>query len=90
MAKRIRILFLIRSLEAGGAERQLLELVKALDKTRLQITLVTFYDGGALRPEAERVEGVRWISLHKRGRWDVLPFLYRLWRTVRRAQPHTM
>src|SRR5438445_13024834 len=83
----VPILFLISTLDAGGAERQLIELVKGLDKTRFAITVITFYDGGSLRPEMERVNGVRVISLHREGRWDLLPFLYRLWRTVRELNP---
>jgi glycosyltransferase involved in cell wall biosynthesis len=85
--KPVAVLFLIRSLTTGGAQRQLIELVKNLDRSRVAVTVVTFYDGGALRPELERVEGVRLVSLHKRGRWDVLPFLYRLWSVVRRVKP---
>jgi len=83
----MRLFFLIRSLEHGGAERQLIELVKGLDKSRFQITVATFYDGGALRPELERLDGVRIISLRKKGRWDLLPFLWRLSRAVRGAKP---
>jgi GalNAc-alpha-(1->4)-GalNAc-alpha-(1->3)-diNAcBac-PP-undecaprenol alpha-1,4-N-acetyl-D-galactosaminyltransferase len=85
--QRVPLLFLIRSLETGGAERQLVELVKALDKTRFAITVVTFYDGGALGSGLKNADGVRLLSLHKRGRWDVLPFFYRFWRVVREVRP---
>jgi glycosyltransferase involved in cell wall biosynthesis len=84
------VLFLIRSLTAGGAQRQLIELVKNLDRTRVAVTVATFYDGGSLRQELERVDGVRLVSLHKRGRWDVLPFLYRLWGVVRQVRPRVI
>ena len=83
----MRLFFLIRSLEHGGAERQLIELVKTLDRSRFEITVATFYDGGALRPLLERVPGVHVVSLRKRSRWDVLGFLGRLRREVRRARP---
>lgn len=83
----IRIFFLIRSLDIGGAERQLVELVKGLDKTRFHITVATFYDGGGLRREIEGLEGITVLSLRKRGRWDVLPFLWRLWCAIRNTQP---
>ena len=83
----MHLFFLIRSLDHGGAERQLTELVKGLDKSRVQITVATFYDGGALRPEIENLEGVRVLSLGKKGRWDLLPFLWRLSRTVRKTRP---
>lgn len=83
----IRIFFLIRSLEPGGAERQLIELVKGLDKKTFDITLATFYDKGTMRLEVEGLKGVRIISLRKRARWDVLPFLFRLWRLTREMNP---
>ncbi len=83
----IRLLFLIRSLEQGGAERQLTELVKGLNKQRFAIIVVTFYDGGALRPELEGIAGVQVLSLHKKRRWDLLPFLWRLWKTAKDAAP---
>jgi glycosyltransferase involved in cell wall biosynthesis len=85
--KMIRILFLIRSLGLGGAERQLTELVKGLDKDRFAITVMTFYDGGPLRTEIEGIYGVNVISLRKQGRWDVILFLWRLWRSICEAQP---
>lgn len=87
MTSMTRIFFLIRALDHGGAERQLIELAKGLDKTRFAVTLATFYDGGALRPEIEGIEGVTVLSLRKKGRWDVMPFLWRLARTVYAAQP---
>ncbi len=83
-----RVLFLIRSLGRGGAERQLLELIKGLNKSRFAITLVVFYDGGALRPAFELIRGIEIVSLHKAHRWDLIPFLSQLWKTVRRVRPH--
>jgi glycosyltransferase involved in cell wall biosynthesis len=85
-----RLLFLLRSLDPGGSERQLVQLVKGLDKTRFDVTVVTFYDGGALRPELEAISGVQVVSLRKRGRWDVLPFLWRLWRLASKIRPQIM
>jgi glycosyltransferase involved in cell wall biosynthesis len=88
--KRLRLFFLIRSLDIGGAERQLTELVKRLDVTRLDVVVATFYDGGALRAEIESLPGVRIISLRKSGRWDVIPFLARLARVVREFRPEVL
>ncbi|MBI1748035.1 MAG: glycosyltransferase [Acidobacteria bacterium] len=81
------IFFLIRSLERGGAERQLIELVAGLDKEQFSVTVATFYDTGELGEELDRIDGVRRISLHKRGRWDLVMILWRLWVAVRQAQP---
>lgn len=83
----IRVLFLIRRLDTGGAERQLVELVKALDKTRFHITVVTFYEGGAFEPEILRCPEISLVPLRKHGRWDVLPFLWRFCKIVRHVQP---
>ena len=87
MDTKMHLFLLIRSLDHGGAERQLTELVKGLDKSRVRVTVATFYDGGALRPEIENIEGVRVLSLGKKGRWDLLTFLWRLSRVVREAKP---
>ncbi|MCE9609376.1 MAG: glycosyltransferase [Chthoniobacter sp.] len=86
----MKLFFLIRSLDHGGAERQLIELVKAVDKARYEITVATFYDGGGLLPELENVAGVRLVSLGKKGRWDLLPFVWRLARLVREIRPDVL
>jgi len=70
-AERIRLLFLINSLRPGGAERQLCELVRQLDRTRFQVQVVVFYDppagaGAELWSQLAAVDGVTLTSLHKR------------------------
>lgn len=85
----IRLFFLIRSLGRGGAERQLVELAKGLDKTCFAITIATYYDG-VLRPELESIPGIQVIPLHKRRRWDLLAFFWRLWWALCRAKPHIL
>lgn len=67
----MRLLFLTRSLGNGGAERQLAELVRVIDKTRFDVTLATFYTGGARWTDVSNIPKVRLTSLEKRGRWDV-------------------
>ncbi len=44
----LKIAFLIRDLNYGGAQRQLVTLVKALDKQGFDITVLCFYPGGPL------------------------------------------
>lgn len=87
MHRRIRLCFLIRELESGGAQRQLVELVRGLDKTRFEVTVVTFYPGGMFWPAVEQVPGVRLVCLGKTGRWDVAVFLARLVGFLRRLRP---
>jgi glycosyltransferase involved in cell wall biosynthesis len=86
-ASHIRTIFLIRHLDFGGAERQLLNLVKALDKEVFDVWLITFYDDGGLSSELASIPGVHHLSLHKASRWDVLGFAFRLWKVMRRVRP---
>ncbi len=86
----MKLFFLIRILDHGGAERQLIELVKALDKSRFKVTVATFYDGGGLWSELENLPGVRLVSLGKKGRWDVPAFVWRLARLVRAIRPEVL
>jgi glycosyltransferase involved in cell wall biosynthesis len=81
----INLLFLARSLDYGGAQRQLISLAKALNKDRFNVTILTFYPG-PLQHEL-RVSDVEVISLNKRGRWDIVAFLVRLIRQIRLVQP---
>lgn len=81
------MLFVIRALSCGGAERQLIELVRALDKGRFGVVVATFYDGGPLAAELRAVPGVRAVSLGKRGRWDLARFLVRFAWLARRLRP---
>lgn len=85
---KIRFLFLTRTLGIGGRERQLVTLAKGLDKTRFDVTVVTFYDGGEFGHELKCEPGVQVLSLGKKGRWDLGAFTYRLMAVVRRVRPH--
>jgi glycosyltransferase involved in cell wall biosynthesis len=82
----IKIALIIRSLDHGGAERQLLALAKALDKTRFSATILTFYPGGVLEKDLAGC-GIRLISLNKGGRWDLPRFLSRLFHELRKLRP---
>jgi glycosyltransferase involved in cell wall biosynthesis len=81
-----RVAFLIRRLDRGGAERQLIDLAGGLSKDKFHVTIVTFYRGGRFESEIRSGTGVDLVCLDKRGSWDVM-FLGRLLRTVRRLQP---
>lgn len=72
---------LIRSLDIGGAERQLVALAKGLHNRGVNVRVLTFYPGGALRPELETA-GVPVEDLGKNGRWDVMGFFCRLVRRL--------
>lgn len=80
------ILFLARSLHRGGAERQLVVLAKGLAHQGHTVAVAVFFGGGVY--EAELAEaGVRIIGLGKKGRWDILAFLSRLVRLLRKERP---
>lgn len=82
----IRIVFLIRTLDIGGAERQLVTLVTNLDRHRFDITVLCFYSGGPLEAEL-RSHGIRVYFLEKRGRWDLIPSLVRCFRFLKPIKP---
>jgi len=87
------LLFLIPSLAAGGAERQLCELVKHLDLSRFEVHVAVFYgpEGGnrcELWPELASFPGVELHSLRKRrGPLGYLSALPRALGLVRRLHP---
>lgn len=85
----MKIMFLVRSLDLGGAQRQLAALAVGLRERGHDVTVVTFYDGGAF--VAELIEaGVRHVSLAKRGRWDFLGFGIRYRRCLRTERPEIL
>lgn len=81
-----RVLFLIRSLARGGAERQLVALAAAMRHAGRDVSVACFYSGGAFQRELVEA-GVPVIDLRKRGRWDVTGFLWRLWCAFRDTDP---
>jgi len=82
----VKILFLIRSLNTGGAERQLAVLSKGLCERGHDVVVAIFYPGGPLEKELSDSR-VRIRALNKRGRWDFLGFLVRLIQVLREEQP---
>lgn len=85
----MKIFFLIRALDYGGAERQLVVLAKGLHARGHDVLVAPFYAGGPLEQELLEA-GVRIRPLQKRGRWDVLPFLFRLARVMREERPEIL
>jgi glycosyltransferase involved in cell wall biosynthesis len=82
----VRIMLLHRSLDFGGAEMLIVEVAAGLKKRGHDVMVVTFYDENPL--------GVRLIeadvmleTLHKKGRWDIVRFVRRFQKLVRRFQP---
>jgi glycosyltransferase involved in cell wall biosynthesis len=82
----VKILFLIRSLHCGGAERQLTLLSKGLRERGHEVVIGIFYSGGALEKELLEAR-VRIRPLIKRGRWDLIWFFMRLTQVLREERP---
>ncbi len=82
----MKIVFLTRSLNAGGAERQLVLLARGLHQRGHDVAVALCYSGGLLEADL-REASVRILPLNKRGRWDVFGFLTRLVRTVLHERP---
>ncbi len=79
----MRVALLVRSLEKGGAERQLVNLAVGLKEEKdVEVSVLTFYENGALKNELIDA-GVPVVSLEKRGRWDLV-FVARFVRAVRK------
>ena len=85
----MKIQFLTRSLEYGGAERQLVELARGLKQNGHEVLVIVFYPGGALSSQLVEA-GITIVSLDKGGRWDVVPFFLRLLRVVRALHPQIL
>ncbi len=69
----INLILAIRSLDIGGAERQFIELVKGIDKSRFNILVVTMY-GGIQEDTIKSIEGIKYINLKKNSRYDFIKF----------------
>lgn len=84
-----KIAFMIRDLNYGGAQRQLITLVKALDKKLFDITVLCFYSDGLLEIDLKQ-NGISVICLKKRSRWDVVGFLWNLLRQLKKINPDVL
>jgi glycosyltransferase involved in cell wall biosynthesis len=82
----MKIVFLIRSLTFGGAERQLVALARGLHERGHQVRVGVFYADGPLEADL-RVAGIPVTVLDKGGRWDLAGFMVRLVRFLREERP---
>ncbi len=82
----MKILFLIRSLEIGGAERQLVILANGFHQRGHEVSVVVFYADGSLEKELHEMS-IPIFDLRKFGRWDVLTFFLRLVKVVEKQKP---
>lgn len=83
--RRLTVMLLVNDLRIGGAERQLVELARGLDKTRFRVIVTTLYSGQPLEAELRHCPGVELRSVERRGKFDATA-LGRLVQLLRREQ----
>ena len=71
---RVRVLYTVPELCVGGAERQLLDLARGLDRRRFDPAIAVLRPEGALEPEARDAE-IEVVCAARRGRFDPMPAL---------------
>jgi glycosyltransferase involved in cell wall biosynthesis len=77
-----RFVLMIRDLNVGGAQTQLVALAVGMAAAGYAVTVVHFYANGALQAPLAAA-GIPTICLDKRSRWDVLGFTGRLIKTLK-------
>ncbi len=85
----MKVCFLIRAMDRGGAERQLTNLACDLSKQGVEVSVLTFYSGGVLEETLQRA-GVSVQCLEKSGRWNVFGTLISLIKAVRKLRPDVL
>lgn len=82
----MKLCFIIRDLDYGGAQRQLISLVNNLDPKKFDITLIVFYLTDKLEKDLI-TNKVKLISLNKKGRWDLFYFFFYLVKILKKINP---
>jgi glycosyltransferase involved in cell wall biosynthesis len=85
----VKILFLARQLNIGGAERQLVIVANELASRGHEVVIASFYPGGILSKQLDSSR-VRLISLEKRSRWDLLSLFIKVLRVIGQERPDVL
>ena len=83
----LKICLLIYKLDFGGTQRQVVELSRALAEAGHDVTLMSCYDGGFFSEDIKFHAKVQYISLNKKGSWDVFGFLFCFLLQLRKIRP---
>ncbi len=83
---KINIVFILRSLETGGTERQVIEIISGLDKDKFKPTLISFYKKGDLIDLA-RKKNINISFIGKKNRYDFINFLFKLIINLNKIKP---
>lgn len=82
----VKLVLSIRSLDIGGAERQFIELVKHIDKTKFDVTVCTMY-GGVQENIVKQIPNITYYNLRKKGRYDFIDFYKKYKRLLNEINP---
>jgi len=83
----MKICLVIYKLDFGGSQRQIFELSKALADAGHDVTLMSCYEGGVFSEEIKCHTQVNYVSLNKKGRFDVFGFLFCFLLQLRKIRP---
>jgi glycosyltransferase involved in cell wall biosynthesis len=83
----VRICFIIDRLNRGGAERQLIELIKGLDREQFTVSVVVLHHGGDLQPELDTRYDLAVYTVPRREGLPCPGFLIRLYRLLKEIRP---
>ncbi len=85
MKDRLTVLFPVTDLARDGAQRQLLELVRGLDKARFRPIVLTLHPGGPMEAEFREVAGLQVVTLNQKGKYDFF-CLFKVFAVLRRTK----
>lgn len=86
----MRIVLLIRSLNLGGTERQVVLLARGLKARGYDVAVMLFFASGTALERELASADIRLVALGKRGRWDVVAFVPRLIARLRAERPDAL
>jgi len=75
---------IIATMDIGGVERQLIELVKGLDKNKYNVTICCITRGGPLEEDLKKL-GIEYHILYKKFKFD-FTVIFRLIRLIRQKK----
>ena len=82
----MKIVFLMRTLNQGGAQRQLVALARGLKERHHSVHVIVFYANGFFENEL-RTSGIDVHVLHRKGRWNVVSLWWQMIQIVRELNP---
>ena len=83
---KIKLVLAIRSLDVGGAERQFIELIKHIDKSKFDVTVCTMY-GGVQEEIVKNIPNIKYYNLQKTGRYDFYNFYKNYTKLLKEINP---